>query len=152
MRGAPEVVSGGAAASDVVPDPGLVHAARRSCSAASNATGEIIPIAECLRTVLYSSIHAAILARAWALVAKRSSERSSNSSVECHASIAALSSADPGRPIDWEIRSRSQAARTVPEVYSLPWSVLNRIRFNTDYAEVDVKPENLRMACSGRAC
>jgi len=24
--------------------------------------------------------------------------------------------------------------------------------FHTDYAEVDVKPENLRMACSGRAC
>jgi len=23
--------------------------------------------------------------------------------------------------------------------------------FHTDYAEVDVKPENLRMACSGRA-
>ena len=23
---------------------------------------------------------------------------------------------------------------------------------NTDYAEADVKPENLRMACSGRAC
>jgi hypothetical protein len=23
---------------------------------------------------------------------------------------------------------------------------------HTDYAEVDVKPENLRMACSGRAC
>jgi hypothetical protein len=30
--------------------------------------------------------------------------------------------------------------------------VLNRIRFNSDYAEVDVKPENVRMACSGRAC
>jgi transposase InsO family protein len=24
--------------------------------------------------------------------------------------------------------------------------------FNSDYAEVDVKPEDLRMACSGRAC
>ena len=24
--------------------------------------------------------------------------------------------------------------------------------FHSDYAEVDVKPENLRMACSGRAC
>jgi hypothetical protein len=29
----------------------------------------------------------------------------------------------------------------------LPRSELNRIRFNSDYAEVDVKPENLRMAC-----
>jgi transposase InsO family protein len=24
--------------------------------------------------------------------------------------------------------------------------------FHSDYAEADVKPENLRMACSGRAC
>jgi hypothetical protein len=24
--------------------------------------------------------------------------------------------------------------------------------FHSDYAEVDVKPENLRMACWGRAC
>ena len=24
--------------------------------------------------------------------------------------------------------------------------------FHSDYAEVDVKPEHLRMACSGRAC
>jgi putative transposase len=24
--------------------------------------------------------------------------------------------------------------------------------FHSDYAEVDVKPENVRMACSGRAC
>ena len=24
--------------------------------------------------------------------------------------------------------------------------------FHTDYAEVDVKPENLRMACSGPVC
>jgi hypothetical protein len=31
--------------------------------------------------------------------------------------------------------------------YSLPVSVLSRIRLNTDYAEVDVKPEILRMAC-----
>jgi hypothetical protein len=30
--------------------------------------------------------------------------------------------------------------------------VLSRIRFNTDYAEVGVKPENLRMACSGAVC
>ena len=26
------------------------------------------------------------------------------------------------------------------------------IVFHSDYAKVDVKPENLRMACSGRAC
>jgi hypothetical protein len=54
--------------------------------------------------------------------------------------------------MDWQMPSRWQACRNARAVYSLPWSVLNRIRFNTDYAEADVKPENLRMACSGRAC
>jgi hypothetical protein len=29
----------------------------------------------------------------------------------------------------------------------LPRAELNRVRFNSDYADVDVKPENLRMAC-----
>jgi len=73
---------------------------------------------------LYSSTHRAIRARACALVAKCSSERNSNSSVECQDSMAALSRADPGLPIDGRIPSRSQAARTVPEVLpSLPWSV-----------------------------
>lgn len=33
---------------------------------------------------------------------------SSNSSVECHDSMTALSSAEPGRPIDWRMPSRSQ--------------------------------------------
>ena len=37
--------------------------------------------------------------------------------------MTALSSADPGRPIDWRMPSRAQAARTIPAVYSLPWSV-----------------------------
>jgi len=32
-----------------------------------------------------------------------------------------------------------------------PLSQLSRIRLNCDYAEVDVKPENLNPACSGRA-
>ena len=49
--------------------------------------------------------------------------RSSNSTVECHDSITALSSADPGRPIDWETASRVQACRNSRAVYSLPWSV-----------------------------
>jgi len=35
----------------------------------------------------------------------------------------ALSSADPGRPIDWQMESRWQAARNASAVYSLPWSV-----------------------------
>ena len=37
--------------------------------------------------------------------------------------MTALSSADPGRPIDWEMPSRAQAWRTRPAVYSLPLSV-----------------------------
>jgi len=63
-----------------------------------------------------------------------------------------LSSAEPGRPIDWRTPSRPHALRNPAAVYSLPWSLLNRIRFNTDYAEDGVKPRNLRMTCSGGAC
>jgi len=111
-----------------------------------------MPQAECRRTVLYSSIQAATPARAAALVAKCSRRRSSNSTVECHDSITALSSADPGRPIDCRMPSRVQARRNSRAVYSLPWSELSRIRLNSDYAEDGVKPRNLRMACSGGAC
>jgi hypothetical protein len=78
--------------------------------------------------------------------------RSSNSRVECHDSMTALSSADPGRPIDWETDSRLQAARNAAAVYSLPWSVLSRIRLNTDYAEDGVKPRNHGLAWSAVAC
>jgi hypothetical protein len=37
----------------------------------------------------------------------------------CQDSMTALSSADPGRPIDWRMPSRSQAWRTRPAVYCL---------------------------------
>ena len=66
--------------------------------------------------------------------------------------MTALSSADPGRPIDWETDSRVQAARNKPAVYSLPWSVLSRILLNSDYAEVAVKPRNRGLAWSEVAC
>jgi hypothetical protein len=79
-----------------------------------------MPQDECRRTVLYSSMQAATLARAAALVAKCSRRRNSNSTVECHDSMTALSSADPGRPIDWQMPSRSHAARKPAAVYSLP--------------------------------
>src|SRR5437763_8065069 len=49
---------------------------------------------------------------------KCSTERSSNSRVECQDSMTALSSAEPGRPIDWTMPSRSQAARTRPGQYT----------------------------------
>jgi len=70
---------------------------------ASQAVGEIIPIEECRRMVLYSSIQAATLVLAAAIVGKSSRERSSNSSVEWNDSITALSRAEPGRPIDWRM-------------------------------------------------
>jgi hypothetical protein len=67
--------------------------------------------------------------------------------VECQLSITALSSADPTRPIDWAMPHRVQAVWKVPAVNSLPWSLLSRIRLNTDYAEVFVKPRNRELAC-----
>jgi len=79
--------------------------------------------AECRRVWLYSWIHAGTLARAWALVAKCSTGRSSNSRVECQASMTGLSSTDPGRPIDWQTESRWQAARNAAAVYAAPGSV-----------------------------
>ena len=72
---------------------------------------------------LYSWIQAGTLARAAALVANCSTERSSNSRVECQDSLTALSSADPGLPIGWQAPSGWQAARKAPAVYSLPRSV-----------------------------
>jgi hypothetical protein len=79
-----------------------------------------MPSAECRRCRLQSSIHALTRARASALVVKCSTARSSNSKVECHDPLPAMAGADPGRPIDWQMPSRSHARRTRPEVYSLP--------------------------------
>jgi hypothetical protein len=73
--------------------------------------GLSMPHAQCRRCRLSSSIQAGTRVRAAALVAKVSRERSSTVRVECHASITALSRADPGRPIDGRIRRRPQAAR-----------------------------------------
>jgi hypothetical protein len=64
-----------------------VHAARPGLPPASKAAGEIIPIAECRRMVLYSSIQAATLALARDLVGKSSRDRSSNSRVEWNDSM-----------------------------------------------------------------
>ena len=69
-----------------------------------------IPSEECRRSWLYSSIQVATRVRAWSLVAKCSSWRSSNSTVECQLSVTALSSAEPARPIDCLIPTRAQAA------------------------------------------
>jgi hypothetical protein len=40
--------------------------------------------------------------------------------------MTALSTADPGLPIDWAMFSRGQAARKSPAVYPLPWPVCLR--------------------------
>jgi len=82
-----------------------------------------MPRAECRRSRLYSWIQVLTRALACARVSKCSTERSSNSRVECQDSMTALSSADPGRPIDWRMESRWQACWTRAAVYSLPLSV-----------------------------
>lgn len=100
--GHPQVVRGGAAAT-AGPGPDRGHAARPGRGPVSKVTGGIIPVDDCLRVVLYSSIRAATLILAPALAAKCSPESSSNSSVEWNDSMAALSSADPGLPTGWRI-------------------------------------------------
>jgi hypothetical protein len=59
----------------------------------------------------------------------------------------ALSQHCPLRPADSVTWQSPASSANAAEVYWQPRSELNRIRFNSDYAEVDVKPENLRMAC-----
>ena len=54
--------------------------------------------------------------------------------------------------MDWVMPSDRHAARNSPAVYWVPGSELSRIRFNSDYAEVGVKPRNLRMACVEGVC
>lgn len=61
-----------------------------------------------------SSIQAATAVRACSLAGKCRTRRNSNSKVECHDSMTALSRADPGRPIDWAMQNRWQAALERP--------------------------------------
>src|SRR5215471_12810230 len=103
--------------------------------------------AECRRSRLYSSIQAATLARAWALVAKCSRARSSKVSVECHASITALSKAGPGRPMDCLMPIRPQAARKVCAVYS-PGSLVGMQDHPGDVAAADC--DRHRQGCVGQ--
>ena len=67
-------------------------------------------------------------------------------------SASALSRASPTVPAEGVSPASSRVWANRTEVYCEPASVLNRIRFNSDYAEDGVKPENLTMACSGGAC
>jgi len=64
-------------------------------------------------------------------------------------SAAALSSASPTVPIDADSPYRARVSVNRIEVYWLPASVLSLIRFNSDYAEVRVKPRVRVLACVG---
>ena len=66
---------------------------------------------------MQSSIQAATRARAAALVANCSTARNPDCSAGCQDPVTALSSAEPGLPIDWQMPRRPQAARTGLAVY-----------------------------------
>jgi hypothetical protein len=53
--------------------------------------------------------------------------------------------------MDGTMPSAARWAVNAMQVYCDPASVLSRTRLNSDYAEVDVKPRNRRLACAGRA-
>jgi hypothetical protein len=97
-------------------------------------------LVECLLSVLYSSMNAATARLACSRVAKWRRLSNSNSRVELNDSETALSRAEPVRPMDWVTPALRQAFTKRLPVYSPPWSVLSRIRLNSDYAEVCVKP------------
>ena len=71
------------------------------------------PREERLRVVLYSSIQAATLARAWALVAKCWTRRSSHSRVGCQDSMTALRG--EAQLIEWQRGLESVARRAVED-------------------------------------
>ena len=75
-------------------------------------------LAECSRCGLYQvSIQAAMSRRAWCRVAQRRRAMSSCCRVEKNDSAAALSNAQPTRPMDWVTPRRRHAAAKSSEVY-----------------------------------
>ena len=75
-------------------------------------------LVEWSRFLLYQvSIQTAMSRRAWSRVCQQRRDISSCSRVEKNDSTAALSSAQPTRPIDWVILSLAQAAANASEVY-----------------------------------
>jgi hypothetical protein len=89
------------------------QAASLAAGSCSRATGDIIWPADSTAGDGCSTDPGRDRALACALVAKCSAARSSNSSVECQDSMTALSSAEPGRPINWEVPSRGHLANWV---------------------------------------
>ena len=82
-----------------------------------------MPLVECLLSLLYSSIQVATEWRACSRVAKWLPRNNSHSRVELNASLTALSSAEPVRPMDWVTPALRHASTNRLAVYSLPWSV-----------------------------
>ncbi len=66
-------------------------------------------------------------------------------------SAMALSKALPVFPCDWTIPSFDNTSLNAPEEYCDPRSLLSRIRLNSDYAEVFIKPRNQSLASGGVA-
>jgi hypothetical protein len=105
------------------------------------------------RRVLYQPAHSQVAASTWAGVSH--GPRWPVTSVLYRPmtdSASALSYESPTLPTDGAMPAAASSAPYRIDRYSLPASVLNRIRFTSDYAEDGVKPENLTMACSGGAC
>jgi hypothetical protein len=96
---------------------------------------------------LYQAMYSTTARLAPARVGQARASMSSPLSEEENDSASALSQHWPVRPTDRVTSQSSASSAYAAEVYWQPRSELNRIRFNSDYAEVDVKPENLRMAC-----
>ena len=74
-------------------------------------------------SVLYPSIQIATAWRACSRVVKWLGCNNSHSRVELNASLTALSSAEPVRPMDWVTPAQRHACTNKLAVYSLPWSV-----------------------------
>ena len=64
--------------------------------------------------------------------------------IDCHTKAVIGWAADDNYKTPLIEKAIEMAARNYP--------LAENAIFHSDYAEVDVKPENLRMACSGRAC
>src|SRR3954451_14282004 len=61
----------------------------------------------------------------------------------------ALSSASPIVPIDPAMPASASSSVNASAVYCEAYSLLNRIRFNSDYAEPCVKSRDRVLACAG---
>src|ERR1051325_11697473 len=87
--------------------------------------------------------------RAWSRVANTVRWTSSFFNAPKNDSAIALSQHTPVRPAEGRRSCRLSRIRNSPDVYWVPRSELNRFRFNSDYAELWVKPRDRGLACAG---